>query len=241
MAKQTIALGTAPTGVGGDTPRSAFTKIQANFDELYAKFINYGFDTPIQLSSPALDSVNTFGFYYVSAATNTPPSDTYGFLLVQPLTTLYFTQTFTGANTGFVWSRTKINGTWTAWGRVVTSTNMLGTVSTAGGLPTGSIFQSGTNANGWYIRYADGTQMCWTATASLVPPIGVGSVSWTYPIAFITPPPYLSLTASVGNGADPRNYVGQPMYNNVYVGSAYFTTYTIGAVGCYAFAIGRWY
>ncbi len=36
MAKQTIALGTAPTGVGGDTPRSAFTKTQANIDELYA-------------------------------------------------------------------------------------------------------------------------------------------------------------------------------------------------------------
>jgi hypothetical protein len=35
MAKQTITLGTAPTGVGGDTPRSAFTKTQSNFDELY--------------------------------------------------------------------------------------------------------------------------------------------------------------------------------------------------------------
>jgi hypothetical protein len=37
MSKQTIALGTAPTGVGGDTPRSAFAKVQANFDELYAQ------------------------------------------------------------------------------------------------------------------------------------------------------------------------------------------------------------
>lgn len=36
MAKQTINLGTAPTGVGGDTPRSAFIKTQSNFDELYA-------------------------------------------------------------------------------------------------------------------------------------------------------------------------------------------------------------
>lgn len=36
MSKQTINLGTAPTGVGGDTPRSAFTKAQSNFDELYA-------------------------------------------------------------------------------------------------------------------------------------------------------------------------------------------------------------
>lgn len=35
MSKQTINLGTAPTGAGGDTPRSAFTKTQSNFDELY--------------------------------------------------------------------------------------------------------------------------------------------------------------------------------------------------------------
>ncbi|WP_156334287.1 hypothetical protein [Pseudomonas thivervalensis] len=36
MSKQTINLGTPPTGVGGDTPRSAFTKTQTNFDEIYA-------------------------------------------------------------------------------------------------------------------------------------------------------------------------------------------------------------
>ncbi|MGX9379051.1 hypothetical protein [Pseudomonas sp. JQ36] len=38
MSKQTINLGTVPTGAGGDTPRSAFLKTQSNFDELYAKF-----------------------------------------------------------------------------------------------------------------------------------------------------------------------------------------------------------
>lgn len=35
MSQQAILLGTAPTGAGGDTPRSAFTKSQSNFDELY--------------------------------------------------------------------------------------------------------------------------------------------------------------------------------------------------------------
>jgi len=39
MSKQVINLGTAPTGVGGDTPRSAFTKSQANFDELYDSMV----------------------------------------------------------------------------------------------------------------------------------------------------------------------------------------------------------
>ncbi|WP_071554141.1 phage tail fiber protein [Pseudomonas frederiksbergensis] len=36
MSKQTIQLGTPPSGVGGDTPRSANIKIAANFDELYS-------------------------------------------------------------------------------------------------------------------------------------------------------------------------------------------------------------
>ncbi|PNA02882.1 MULTISPECIES: hypothetical protein [unclassified Pseudomonas] len=35
MAKQTINLGTAPGGTGGDTQRSAWVKAVANFDELY--------------------------------------------------------------------------------------------------------------------------------------------------------------------------------------------------------------
>lgn len=35
MAKQSINLGTQPSGVGGDTARSANVKINANFDELY--------------------------------------------------------------------------------------------------------------------------------------------------------------------------------------------------------------
>lgn len=38
MTKQVVNLGVAPTGQGGDTPRSANVKIAANFDELYAAF-----------------------------------------------------------------------------------------------------------------------------------------------------------------------------------------------------------
>lgn len=36
MAKQTINLGTAPSGAGGDDRRSAWLKAITNFDELYA-------------------------------------------------------------------------------------------------------------------------------------------------------------------------------------------------------------
>jgi hypothetical protein len=41
MARQNIELGTAPTGVGGDTPRSANVKINAMMTELYP-LVGYG-------------------------------------------------------------------------------------------------------------------------------------------------------------------------------------------------------
>ncbi|WP_312537718.1 hypothetical protein [Stutzerimonas nitrititolerans] len=38
--------------------------------------------------------------------------------------------------------------------------NILGTVSQSAGLPTGAIIERGSNANGEYVRFADGTQIC---------------------------------------------------------------------------------
>ena len=39
--------------------------------------------------------------------------------------------------------------------------NILGTVSESGGVPTGAIIEHGSNANGDFIKYADGTMICW--------------------------------------------------------------------------------
>ena len=45
--------------------------------------------------------------------------------------------------------------------------NIVGTVSQSGGVPTGAIIQRGSNANGEWVRYADGTQIC-TATKPII-------------------------------------------------------------------------
>lgn len=39
-------------------------------------------------------------------------------------------------------------------------TNILGTVSQVGGVPTGAIIERGSNANGEYVKFADGTMIC---------------------------------------------------------------------------------
>lgn len=65
--------------------------------------------------------------------------------------------------------------------------DILGSVSQSSGIPTGAILERGSNANGEFIRLADGTQICWGITsmthngASLAPT----SAGITFPAAFI--------------------------------------------------------
>ncbi|MDZ5111873.1 MULTISPECIES: hypothetical protein [Pseudomonas] len=109
MAKQTINLGTAPSGAGGDDRRSAWVKAIANFDELYT---------------------------FIATAFN--------------------------------------------------RANIVGSVGQASGVPTGAVMQRGSNSNGEFIRFADGTQICWGMYgmahngASLTPT----GVTITFPAAF---------------------------------------------------------
>ena len=42
-------------------------------------------------------------------------------------------------------------------GQVYAKENILGTVSESGGVPTGAIIERGSNANGEFVKYADGT------------------------------------------------------------------------------------
>lgn len=134
MSKQTIGLGTAPTGVGGDTPRTAFTKTQTNIDELYAFLAATG--------SPAtLPAVLTASRLAVQA--------------------------------------------------------MLGTVSQSGGVPTGALFESGSNASGAYVRMLDGTQICYKRVA-------IGGVSIGSPAGSVF------YSGGVNPGAFAATYVGIP-------------------------------
>jgi hypothetical protein len=57
---------------------------------------------------------------------------------------------------------------------------LVGTTSESAGVPTGAAFQTASNANGRFLRLADGTQICWHTIAT-----GTGASStWTFPAAF---------------------------------------------------------
>ena len=73
--------------------------------------------------------------------------------------------------------------------------DIVGTVSQSGGVPTGAIIEIGFNANGEYVRFANGTQICRfgvSVNAALsVPYLGAYVsewITWTFPAAFISRP-----------------------------------------------------
>lgn len=68
---------------------------------------------------------------------------------------------------GEFFTRRRVTGSWSVWKRGLTYDRILGTVNESGGVPTGTIFETDTNANGEYVRYADGTQIAWNSNAAI--------------------------------------------------------------------------
>jgi len=95
-----------------------------------------------------------------------------------------------------------VSGVWTivsaggGGGFSYNRTNILGTVSQSAGVPTGAIIERGSNANGEYVRFADGTQICtfiysesaYDITTAYLGGYRGGGVIWVYPSAFIAKP-----------------------------------------------------
>lgn len=73
------------------------------------------------------------------------------------------------------------------WRQIYDQASVLGTVSQTGGLPTGAVIERGSNGNGKYVRFADGTQIC---TAKVLADLTDADDGFTgpYPASFISNP-----------------------------------------------------
>lgn len=128
--------------------------------------------------------------------------------------------------------------------------NVLGTVSQSGGVPTGSVIESGINARGNYVKFADGTMICTnpalvggqTVTAA------TGAIftspadeAWTYPKPFVSLPA-LSFWVS---GAVNYTWVGASQTTASTSLVAYFRAFASVSIGTgptfSCTAIGRWF
>lgn len=86
--------------------------------------------------------------------------------------------------------------------------NILGNVSQSGGVPTGGIIHRGSNANGEFVRFADGTQICWRGRRDVpvtsIPrsesgiPFQWADETWSFPASF-SEEPNVSRLAAVRN------------------------------------------
>jgi len=121
---------------------------------------------------------------------------------------------------------------------------VLGTVSQSGGVPTGAIFERGSNANGEYVRFADGTQICTFTAAAVDATTATGNVYnhtnalvWTYPAAFVT-----GTTAVVsGNGGSTGRWLALATGNHVTVGYRVLSAISSATAHTPSLtAIGRW-
>lgn len=128
------------------------------------------------------------GYYTIpdlATALNTPPgfnSGPAGLHTIAATDANNLTQiAFMLDNTGETAIRHKRSGSWNDWRMVFTQDSVIGPVSQSGGKPTGGVIERGNNANGDYVRFADGTQLCTNANN----PITTAPADFTGPITKI--------------------------------------------------------
>jgi hypothetical protein len=129
--------------------------------------------------------------------------------------------------------------------------NILGTVSESSGVPTGAIIERGSNANGEFVKYADGTMICTKdiGTVSPVTTVTMGGIpywadNWTYPAAFAASPS-LSTNGATQSGTGGRGWATHSLNRSTTACNFRHTSMSSAAfdnVQQVAYtAIGRWY
>lgn len=158
-------------------------------------------DTP---TLTALNSTATVtGLYRVTGSfTGNAPdgASTYGYVFVERYNPFQIKQTYTAIANGAKGSQTWVRGynttnnAWAPWEQLYSNSGVLGPVGKTNGIPNGALFQHGSNANGEFVRFADGTQICYAS--GILPDANVTSatgsiwtsaeVTWNFPASFQT-------------------------------------------------------
>jgi len=143
------------------------------------------------ITSPVLANLDDFttlsGVYEVDGSTVTgtkPATTTTGdaVLVLRPNTNQQ-TQIYSNPNNGLTYIRkSNASASWGPWRLIYESGNLLGTVSQTAGAPTGAVIERGANANGEYVKFADGTLICTTSGITLVySTADLINYTWTFP------------------------------------------------------------
>ena len=134
-------------------------------------------------SSDDLDTTENVVHFFGNASvgdvpTNSPSTGAAFVGLNLPVTTNRTIQLLGSCSADRLYFRRK-NLDWFDWVEVCHSGNIVGVTSENAGLPTGSIIENGSNTNGTYTRWADGTQICTNDNAAIAIPAAafVGTIT----------------------------------------------------------------
>lgn len=199
-ADRTTGVVAVPNGLdlGGSLTGTAVT--QSSADGTAGRLTKVG-DFGWGLASSGLANIADWnrtdapsGVYAFGATTLSPEArppgyspGNFGIVRIERFNNDFFKQSASRAaasNPEEIWERRHANGTWTEWKQVYNQGTVVGPASQSGGKPTGALLERGSNANGEYLRFADGTQECWRSLAGTV---GAASL-WTFPAAFAGAP-----------------------------------------------------
>lgn len=127
------------------------------------------------------------------------------------------------------------------WCEIFHTGNILGPVAQSGGIPTGAIIERGSNANGEFVRFADGTQMCF-----FVKPVGQ-LTQWSYNFRnFTWPAPFAAVPVisvsldGIGNPGEWFTMSAEQRSTSGFVG-VLVTSSTTSSPTLQVIAIGRWF
>jgi len=156
------------------------------------------------------------------------------------------TQLLLGITDPRMYFRDLSGGTWSSWKVVYAQNSILGSVSQSAGVPTGAVIDRGSNANGEYVKYADGTLICWSdvitnaSTSVTIAQAGGfrGTIGeWTYPASFSSTPAIFVMSRNA------NNLVSVPV--SLDASSVRYSAWRVdsGTFSCsyQAMAIGRWF
>lgn len=205
-------------------------------------------------SCPTIEDMNNAslasGLYRITAATANRPFDLGTVIIVRngPNRVIQLVQqVLAGTNSPSTAIRHYFDGTWSAWGTLYHNGNVLGTVSQTGGVPTGAIIERGSNVNGEYVRFADGTQMCLCFSGSnqtsnqAIGSIfrGAADIDLTYPVTFAASPHVISVSRYVSGSASWGVAADVGATDGIAIRLYSAVTGAVGKPG--VLAIGRWF
>lgn len=222
---------------------------------VHAAFNQYGLGT----TSPPLisdmdDQTLPAGLYAYDPSTSgtLPPLSTpVGSLLVTHRGARTIQTSFHESKTNPVMHIRVYNSGWGDWSSYYHSANILGTVSQSGGVPTGAIIERGSNANGEYVKFADGTLICYyesTSPKTTSTPSGslylIDASAYAFPVNFVARPKvsrYAHRNGISGNGPSWTSSAADSDVTNTQVRIVLISSINTAVAAVGYIAIGRWF